>query len=168
MKRTVLAVTSVLIFGAFNYGIYKKESIKAHGETVFLLLGTADPRSFMQGDYMQLRYKLDDQQIPEYNADNGYIVIVPDENKVGTFNRFHRGERLAAGEKLIHYVGKYGSAHVVPDTFMFQEGHANVYARARYGVFKFDGARDYILTDLADDKFQILQPPKTEPKEAPQ
>ena len=41
------------------------------------------------------------------------------------------------------------SLRLVPDSFLFQEGHAGYYQNARYGVFKFADAHDYLLTGLA-------------------
>lgn len=156
MKRIILIISTLLIFAFFNFGIYQKEKIKLNGETVFLKLAPVDPRSLIQGDYMQLGYAIaqDHSQLP--TKERGYIVLGLGENKVATFKRFYEGESLAPDEKLIHYQIQNGRIQIVPDSFMFQEGQAKFFRIAEYGVFKFDSPRKYILVGLADESLQII------------
>ena len=158
MKKIVFIVSTLLVFVAFNYGIYKKEQIKANGETVFLELTPFDPRSLMQGDYMGLRYAIESNQQYQAKDTRGYMVVGLDQNKVGTFKRFYDGGELVADEKLLHYHNRYGQLRIVPDSFMFQEGHAKLYEEAKYGVFKFDTTGNYILVGLADKDLQVIRP----------
>ena len=160
MKKYILVLSSLFIFVILNYSIYQKEQIKTNGEIVFLELRPVDPRSLMQGDYMRLNYEICDRAIMSANKENnsGYIVVTINQNKVGIFRRIYDGETLALGEKLIHYHMKYKRIHIMPDSFMFQEGHAQHYQRAKYGVFKFDNSGNYLLTGLADEKQHITQP----------
>lgn len=167
MRTKIMVILAVLILGALNFGIYQKEQTIKNGETVFLELAPADPRSLMQGDYMRLRYavgvdaprdKLDKDQ--KHGA--GYIVISLNENKVAQFVRFHKGDELAKGEKLLKFLWRYSRPHIVPDSFFFQEGHAKYYSRdiVKYGVFKFDDAGKYLLIGLADENYTLIKPPK--------
>lgn len=158
MKKKILLASALLVFAAFNYSIYQKEQIKAKGETVLLELAPADPRSLMQGDYMQLRYAIESSQNHQPPDKRGYLVVGLDQNKVATFKRFYDGGELAANEKLLHYHNLYGRVRIVPDSFMFQEGYAEQYEQAKYGVFKFDTKGNHILIGLADDKLQVIQP----------
>lgn len=158
MKKKILIISTLLVFAAFNYSIYQKEQIKAKGETVLLKLAPADPRSLMQGDYMRLRYAIEGTQNHQPLNKRGYLVVGLDQNKVATFKRFYDGGELTADERLLHYHNLYGRVRIVPDSFMFQEGHAEQYEHAKYGVFKFDTKGDHILVGLADDKFQVIQP----------
>lgn len=156
MKKIVLIVSTLLVFGFFNFGICQKEKIKMNGETVFLKLAPVDPRSLMQGDYMQLGYAIAQNHSDLPEKKRGYIVLGLDDNKIGTFRRFYEGEALAPDEKLIRYQMQYGRIQIVPDSFMFQEGQAKFYSIAEYGVFKFDGSSNYILVGLADSSRQII------------
>lgn len=158
MKKIIFIVSSLLVFAVFNYGIYQKEQIKAHGETVFLELAPVDPRSLMQGDYMQLRYAIERGQNYQMPEQRSYMVVALDPYKVGKFKRFYQGEPLASNEKLLHYHNQYGGIRIVPDSFMFQEGQAERYAHAKYGVFRFDNQGNHILVGLADDRLQVIQP----------
>jgi uncharacterized membrane-anchored protein len=159
MKKNIFIASTLFVFAAFNYSIVQKEEIKANGETVLLELAPVDPRSLMQGDYMRLRYAIERSQSYQAKEKRGYMVITLDQNKVGTFKRLYDGGELAANEKLLHYHNQYSQLRIVPDSFMFQEGHAKFYERAKYGVFKFNAKGSHILVGLADDKMQVIQPP---------
>ncbi|WP_375603982.1 GDYXXLXY domain-containing protein [Wolbachia endosymbiont of Anurida maritima] len=97
MRTKVMIVLSVIVLVAMNYGIYEKEQIKKHGETLLLELAPADPRSLMQGDYMQLRYAIERNtpvQELALQQKRGYMVISPDENNVAQFVRFHNKGKI--------------------------------------------------------------------------
>jgi uncharacterized membrane-anchored protein len=158
MKKIIFIASTLFVFAAFNYSIFQKEEIMANGETVLLELAPVDPRSLIQGDYMRLRYAIERNQQYQVKDKRGYMVVTLDQNKVGTFKRFYDGEELAADEKLLHYHNQYSQLRIVPDSFMFQEGHAKHYERAKYGVFKFDAKGSHILIGLADDKMQVIKP----------
>lgn len=162
MKKIVFIVSSLLVLLAFNYAIYQKEKIITSGDTVFLKLAPVDPRSLMQGDYMQLRYAIEDTPFDEQvNDASGYLVITPDADKVAVFTRYHKGEALSAGEKLIRYRAAYTGVRIAaPDSFMFQEGHAAAYALAEYGILKFDDKGNSVLVGLANQSLAPIEPPQ--------
>lgn len=157
MRTKIMLVLLGFILISLNYSIYQKEQFKKHGEAILLRLAPLDPRSLMQGDYMNLRYALEataNKHTPPNSAE--YIVILPDENNVARFVRFHEGELLAINEKLLRF--HEGSRDKIrPDTFLFQEGHAKYYENAKYGVFRFDDSGEPLLTHLADRNRQIIQ-----------
>ena len=167
MRVKILLAWSALVLAALNYGIYAKEQIKARGETLLLELAPADPRSLMQGDYMRLAYQIARNAPIERLAagqKRGYLVLRADQHKVARFVRFHSGEDLASGEKLMRFHVRPDNVEqralrLVPDSFLFQESHAAYYQNARYGVFKFAGANEYLLTGLAaEDRRPITAP----------
>ncbi len=185
--RLLLFIISVPVLGMLNFWVYEKEQIRQSGEIVYLELVPADPRSLMQGDFMRLRFAMErpayehwiehekeiDRQRkradPTYNKyttprsedfwKQGYFVVQPDEQQVARFIRLYDGETLAPNEKLIKFRKKLSREfHVVPDSFLFQEGHASIYENAQYGVFQFQDARNYLLIGLADNNLKILGP----------
>lgn len=155
-------------FSRAELGIYAKEQIKARGETLLLEVAPVDPRSLMQGDYMRLAYQITRNVPVERLAagqKRGYLVLRADHNKVARFVRFHSGEALSPGEKLLRFhvlspeIPEKRVLRIVPDSFLFQEGHAARYQNARYGVFKFASADEYLLTGLAaEDRRPITAP----------
>jgi uncharacterized membrane-anchored protein len=153
---TLFFLTLILIF--FNYSIMEKEDIKNHGETVYLKLAPVDPRSLMQGDYMRLGY---DIALPISATDlkpAGNIVIQKDAKGVGQFVRIYNNEPLKGGEKLMPYALQFKRPFVMPDAYYFEEGKANLYAKAEYGIFKFKGPFERILVGLADGAFNQINP----------
>ena len=152
MRSTALIILSLFVLGALNYGIYAKEQIIKRGDILLLELAPVDPRSLMQGDYMRLRYALE-RAVPKIIEKSlppkGYLVIKSDANNVAQFVRIDAGEPLQAGEKRLQYRRSYG-LHIVPDSFLFQEGHAAFYQNAKYGVFKFDDNGNHLLVGLAN------------------
>ena len=168
MRVNRLLAWSALVLAVLNYGIYAREQIMARGETLLLELTPVDPRSLMQGDYMRLAYQIArDAPVERLAAgqQRGYLVLRADQHKVARFVRFHGGEALSPGEKLLrfHVLPPYSlekrSLRIVPDSFLFQEGHASHYQNARYGVFKFAGANEYLLTGLAAEDRRPLTAP---------
>lgn len=162
MKKIIIIVLTVVILAFLNYGVFEKEQIRRNGEVVLLELRPADPRSIMQGDYMRLRYKVEiGDHTKEYKdlPINGSIVVEPDENKVAQFIRFHKGEQLKDTEKLIPFHRRYRTLKILPDTFLFQEGHAKLYEQATYGIFKFMGHSQKLLIGLADNELNEIKPP---------
>lgn len=160
MRRILLIITALCVFAILNYAIYQKEELKAQGETILLELAPVDPRSLMQGDYMRLAYKLErETKLPAADQTKaGMLVVKADNNKIAHFVRIHQNEPLQPGETLIRFHHQYGNIKIVPDSFMFQEGHAKAYQEAKYGVFKFDKAGNSILTGLADKNLKVIEP----------
>ena len=168
MRVNRLLAWSALVLAVLNYGIYAREQIKARGETLLLELVPVDPRSLMQGDYMRLAYQIERAAPVERLAagqKRGYLVLRADQHKVARFVRFHGGEALRPGEKLLRFhvllphIPEKRVLRIVPDSFLFQEGHAAYYQNARYGVFKFAGANEYLLTGLAAEDRRPLTAP---------
>lgn len=159
MRTKIMLALSVLVLSALNYGIYEKEQIKRHGETVLLELAPVDPRSLIQGDYMRLRYAVE-RNVPVHelasSEKRGYMVIRANKKSVAEFARIHKGEALAANEKLLHFHRQYNQIRIVPDSFLFQEGHAAHYEKAKYGIFKFDDSAKPLLVGLADGNREAI------------
>lgn len=160
MKKIILFLASITIFIFFNYNVYVKENIIENGEQVFLELRPVDPRSFMQGDYMALRFKIE-EDTHFNNAESmplkGKIVVILDEQKIGHFEKLYINDDLNKNQRLFDYRYTNIGINIIPDSFMFQEGHAPLYEKAKYGIFKFVG-HNYLLTGLADEHLNEIKP----------
>ncbi len=162
MRRKIMIALLVLILIVLNYGIYEKEQIKKHGETLLLELAPVDPRSLMQGDYMRLRYAIERQapvQLLASHQKRGYMVVRANANNVAQFVRFYQKEDLAEGDKLLRFHKNYEDIRIIPDSFFFQEGHAKYYENTKYGVFKFNNSGKHILVGLADENRKTVTTP---------
>ena len=138
----VLLVATVLIV--------QKEVLLSHGRTVLLELAPRDPRSLMQGDYMSLAYAISRDR--GWNPDlpqDGNLVLRLDEQGVGQFVRVHDpGTPLAANEFLLRYRVRNGRVRLGAESFYFQEGQAERYARARYGELRVSDTGASVLVGL--------------------
>jgi uncharacterized membrane-anchored protein len=156
MKKTALAVATVLVIFVINYNIATKEKVLKNGTTMLLRLAPVDPRSLIQGDYMILRYAISND-IPNDKLENkGCIVVKLDEQKVASFVMLYNGSSLNKNEHLLFYRNR-GRLRIGAESFFFQEGDAEVYSKARYGELKVDQSGASVLIGLRGDNFSRLE-----------
>lgn len=133
--------------------IVQKEHLLSSGRPVLLELTPVDPRSLMEGDYMTLDYAVARQRgwDNEGQPHDGNLVLTLDGNGVGTFVRFHEpGSVLGPNEFLLRYRQRGGRVRLGANAFFFQEGHANRYARAKYGELRVASNGSSVLVGLRD------------------
>jgi len=152
-----------LVIAVAISAVMKKEAILKDGELVLLQLAPVDPRSLIQGDYMELNYAINRQLDSESDwPDDGYVVVRLDEHDVATFVRFYDRQPLAENESRIRYRRRSGQVQVGPNAFYFQEGHASHYENARYGAVRVSDSGDAVLVGLRNDDFTPSGPPVEE------
>jgi uncharacterized membrane-anchored protein len=164
MRTILFAAFGLATLGVDNGLIYQKELLLREGRVVFLRLAPRDPRSLMQGDYMALNYDIANkaQQAGASGfGRKGQLVVKLDAKGIADFVRIHTGRPLAAGEQLIPYkLRKWGRVDVGPDAYFFQEGHAKLYERAKYGELRVDSAGRCLLVGLRGESLEPLGPPR--------
>jgi uncharacterized membrane-anchored protein len=147
-----------LVVAALTSLVIRKEAVLTHGTPVLLELAPVDPRSLMQGDYMVLNYAIsqelrDDNSLPS----DGRLVLRLDELGVGRFVRVHGGGTpIQPGELLLRYRVRNGRVRLGAESFFFQEGHANRYARAKYGELRVQPDGNSVLAGLRDTERRPL------------
>lgn len=157
-----------LVFGglvatllAVNALIVQKELLVRTGTPVLLRLAPVDPRSLIQGDYMRLRYEVsaDAERADPRPPRDGKLVIRLDEHQVATFVRFHHGEPLAEGERLLRYrQRRRGAIRLGAEEFFFQEGLANRFSSARFGEVRLGSRGECVLVGLRAEERRPLGP----------
>lgn len=160
----VLGLLAVLVF--INLKILTYETHLARGDTVLLELAPVDPRGFMQGDYMTLRYALenevlDTQPLNNNQAADGYVIVALDNHNVGHFVRLadsYEPNTLASNEKAIHYRLRNGSVKLATNAFFFQEGHSEAFEAAEYGQFRVNAKGEPLLANLVNEAFEVIDP----------
>ena len=157
MKTALFWIGTLVAFGATNGLIAHKESTIRNGTTMFLELGPRDPRSLMQGDYMALRYNLND--VRNFGKWRGQLVVRLDEQQVAKPLRVYDGEALAQGEYLLRYTRWSRGTRIGTDSFFFQEGHAKYYNQARYGELKVAQSGESVLVGLRNADLSTAGPP---------
>ena len=162
--RTILLFAGlVLVLAATNLNIASKERVIQHGRPVLLELRPADPRSLIQGDYMALRYAsraFPSRETAMTWSHSGTVVLQLDNNHVGTYARQDDGSPLADNEVRLGYrsMTSWGELRYGAEAFYFQEGKAELYQEARYGVLRVDASGTSVLTGLADGDHRLIQP----------
>lgn len=163
-SKWIAGLVGILILCAVNVAIWQKEQLLSVGKTVILPLAPVDPRSLMQGDYMRLRFKAD-QDIQRYlptskdsAVADGYAIVRLNEQQVAEVQRVvaEVPESLAANEWPLHYRFRQGELRFATNAFFFQEGHADDYAKARYGEFKVSEKGEMLLTNLRGENLVVL------------
>ena len=160
MRRAAVIVGALLVMAAANWTIFQKQQILADGRVVLFELAPVDPRSLMQGDYMALRFRIMNDAFRGDSSGwrDGRLVVKLNEQGAGTFVRFDNGQPLASDEAAVQYRIRNGQPKFATNAFFFQEGHADLYSRARYGEFRVAASGEAILTGMRGDKYEPLGP----------
>jgi uncharacterized membrane-anchored protein len=160
-RRTLMLFFGLIVsLGGVNWLVINKESLLSTGTKVFLKLAPIDPRSLIQGDYMQLEYAVarDLREVKGLPTD-GYIVLRLDDRAVGTFLHLYKdGDSLASNEILLRFRTRNGMIRLGSGAFFFQEGHAKYYERANYGEFRVARSGTSVLVGLCDEIFTRITP----------
>jgi len=163
LNAALLALGLLLTLGAANYDIIRKQKIVDGGAQVLLEIRPADPRSLLAGDYMTLRYARTALPPDAAGASlprRGTAIVKLDGDGVAAFARLDDGSALADGELRLKYKRRLYEHEVSygADSFFFQEGNADLYAQAKYGVLRVDAEGDSILVGLAGADHNMLNP----------
>ncbi|MDN5566074.1 MAG: GDYXXLXY domain-containing protein [Psychrobacter sp.] len=166
-KISIALLGLLLVITMMTINVAKYETHLANGDTVLLELAPVDPRGFMQGDYMTLRYAIADdiltaseQRRTEVESSNGYAIIQLDKNNVGYFVRLvdsNNGNNLATNELPIYYRIRRNQVKLATNAFFFQEGHAEAFEAAKYGLFRVNNKGEPLLTDMVDERFGVIE-----------
>jgi uncharacterized membrane-anchored protein len=148
----VLVVTNVLIV--------QKEQLLASPQGMLLELAPVDPRSLIQGDYMALAYAIT-REAPEQGLPaDGRLVVAVDTDNIARYVRVYEpSTALTPGEALLRYRIRDGRLHIGSESFFFQEGTADAYAKARYAELRVDSAGESMIVGLRGPNREVLGAP---------
>lgn len=163
MRKYGVWLIGALMLAGINVSIWHKEQVLAHGKTVFLALAPVDPRSLMQGDYMSLRFQMENDmaaQLPVDRTQNtdGYVLVTLTEKGIAGFTQVvpELPSTLAANQVALRYRLRGGQIKFATNAFFFQEGHADDYAHAKYGEFKVADNGELLLTGMRGENLEKL------------
>ena len=159
----LIGVALVAVLAVANFAIWQKEDVIANGKPVFVPLAPVDPRSLMQGDFMQLNFNLPGgvrrDAEDTLTAKRPHVVAKQDARGVATLTRLHvPGQPLADGEFLIELTPKGGRWILVTDAWFFREGDAARFERARFGEFRVDASGRALLVGMAGEDLKRIEP----------
>lgn len=155
-----IAVTAVAVLAVANGAIWQKEDIIANGKPVFIELAPVDPRSLMQGDYMNLNFVMppavERMSIGARQKHKLLAVGKIDARGVLTITRPDDGTALAIDELHILVKTDGINSAIATDAWYFREGEAEHFAKARYGEFRVLGNGRALLVGLRGPHLEKL------------
>ncbi|WP_368677984.1 GDYXXLXY domain-containing protein [Acinetobacter lactucae] len=161
----ILALTTMLFFAAL---VVKNEWHLHHSKSIFIELKPVDPRSILQGDYMALAYELHLQSLKALAGSEalGQVVFnrssVPAKIILDSQNRVVRTildiNNSFVGQRLIlkNPENRLEALYPASRSFLFAEGLAQCYEKAKYAEFKVNPKGEAILFDLRGEGLQPL------------
>lgn len=158
-KWIIILLNLVILLVYFNYSVSKKEELLKSGQLVLLQLAPVDPRSLMQGDYMNLRYSISENIYSQYLPKRGYCVVRLDDKGIAERIRFQQEKTpLNKGEYVIKYTApNEWNINIGAESFFFQEGQAKKYEKAKYGGVKIDENGNSLLIGLYDEQLNNIK-----------
>lgn len=143
-----------------NSQIRAMNTLKNEGADVSLKLRPVDPRALMQGDFMALAYSED--SLPERDreaATSGAAILELNVQGIGVFKRLDEGTALSRTEIKLNFARDFrGNASYGGERYFFQEGTAQIYEEAEYGLFKVGPDGRAMLVGLADEDLKPIKP----------
>ncbi|WP_440206807.1 GDYXXLXY domain-containing protein [Acinetobacter oleivorans] len=163
----ILALATILIFVGL---VAKNEWHLHHSKNIFIELRPVDPRSILQGDYMALAYELNlqslkalagsenealDQVIFNHSSVPAKVILDSQNRVVHTILDINNS---FAGQSLIlkNPENRLQALYPASRSFLFAEGLAQCYQKAKYAEFKVNTKGEAILFDLRGEELQPL------------
>lgn len=152
-KIVIFVVNLLLVLAVFNWMIIEKENTIKNGALVLLELYPLDPRSLMQGDYMNLRYEMtQDWNLEKSTPTRGYCIVKKNEKNIAAYDRLQADlEPLATDELAIKYYRSTYNVKIGAESFLFEEGQAKTYEKAKYGGLRVAANGSAVLVGLYDE-----------------
>ncbi len=168
-RAALIAAGLLLCLGAANVAIWQREQLLEHGQIVRLELAPRDPRSLLQGDYMDLRFtaaqaigSMQDSlpagkgllHAPMIDA---YLVLKPDDHGVAQPVRVQTAvQPHDSQEVVLRYRLRADGVRIVTNAYFFPEGQGEHYAVARYGELRVDDSGTGLLVRLLGEDLKPL------------
>ena len=154
-------VSAFLALALVNADIWRKERILSSGQSVILMLAPIDPRSLIQGDYMRLRYALENDvrdRLGRGATRHGCLRLTLDARRVASLNAVDEDcvQAMATGEVRMEYRLRAGNLDLAGNSWFFEEGQADRYSRTRYGEFRVGEDGTALLSGLRDKDLRPL------------
>ena len=178
-KRTpaLVLLTALVVLGMANHTINKYEDVLATGHSVILKLAPLDPRSLMQGDYMELNYELIDQinntlfnsggdnnsineDSSSENNSSFYALLKQDLNGIAQLCRItsEPPQDFSGCTPDIYIPVKqrnHWSISIRGEDYFFAEGKGEYFAQAQYGEYRIKQGKALLLR-LLDNNLKPL------------
>ncbi len=151
-KHWIIPMVALLVVALLGKSMLDKERLLVNGKQLYFRLAPVDPRSLMQGDYMRLSYAvLDSVKNQEALPKRGYCLFYTDKNGIVTSARFQKEDKpIHSGEQMLKYTTNFNGIQIGAESYFFQEGKADRYNNAVYGLLRIDEQGNSLLVGLCD------------------
>lgn len=158
-RAPLIALNLVILLVFFIYSILNKEHTLSSGRLIFLELAPVDPRSLMQGDYMELRYRLISEMDDVVNCHAGVCAVACNDSSIATAIKLVEVSKttLSKQECLLKYGCNDNELHLGAESYFFEEGQSEKYDSARYGGLRVDEDGNSVLVGLFDAHLKQLK-----------
>ena len=160
-KRLLLGATILLQFALLGYQVWGSESILTNGMTVKLELAPVDPRSLLQGDYVQLSYTIATLSDTDFEAGKKLrIVLRKQENGIHGYSGFYEQDGVwnqpyekQADDVIINgtTVGYQRIEYGIESFFVPEGTGLEVERTAKYAIIKIGSKGDALLESLSPE-----------------
>lgn len=153
LQPVIIAILTVAVGGVL---IYQYEQRLSQGQTMYAKLAPVDPRSLVQGDYMQLGYELSGVDADKIATENdrwrqAWVQIDGDRRIVSADWQASTVHRTPL--KLKYNGWQW---HPAADSFLFAEGLGDCYAGAVFAKLSVAQDGQAMLVDVVDENLQEL------------
>jgi uncharacterized membrane-anchored protein len=154
-RRVRLALPALAVVAVVLGLVVHKEGIVKDGRTVLLELAPRDPRSFLQGDYVSLRYAAaaDVLGVTGWDDRRDHLAVFRlDEKGVGRFVALDEEGSLANDHVRVRALRTRSDYTFGADSYFFSEGRGGEWERARYAELKVAPDGTSVLVGLRDEQ----------------
>jgi len=158
VKKIALLLALALVIVVALWSVAGLERTVRDGRPVLVELAPVDPRSLMQGDYMALRFAIDNKLPRRRQVEHmpRYAYVSVDSEHRATFESVGDTLPAPAGQIALKIRLRDWRTSVGPNAFFFQEGQGAVYERAKWGELRVDANGRALLVRLRDEDLQVL------------
>ena len=160
--KLLIIANLIALFAYLALSVDRKETLLVEGDLLLLELAPVDPRSLMQGDYMELDYALEraalklNRQLGDQRT--GYVFVCPDSLGVARITRLQTDRGLVGeGEYALPYEATRFRLDIGASSYFFQEGRAADFEQAKYGGLRVDETGEIILIGLYNKDRQLIE-----------
>ncbi len=172
MRKLYILLVLGLFFAGYAVSVQRMETVLADGKTILLPLAPVDPRALLMGDYMDLRYTVNDRirnalratkAAPgsvDAGAEGLAVLRVRNEPvpQAADFVRLDDGSPLRNDEFYLAYRLRGHRVITAATAYYFQEGSARQYENARFGQFKVAMNGKTVLVGLCNNEGKLILP----------
>jgi uncharacterized membrane-anchored protein len=150
-------VIIVLQLTFLGYQTFQNEQLLSNGTLVKLELQPLDPRSMLQGDYVQLNYSISQPTLSDEEWDReGHVQVVlkPDEHGVYAFDRFAEVEATLTDKEVVinGTMSGYHQIHYGIESYFVPEGTGEeVEQNARYAYVRVGSGGNALIERLVGE-----------------